>query len=361
MSGLNMFQAEDSWKKMVVLPTDSIQSVLKVLERTGTQIVFVTNASMDLLGSVTDGDIRRGLLRGISLSECVSTVMHESPIAFYGEGSDSDFCEIMQRKCIRAVPLVKNGRVVDIKVLSDLLRPQKHDNPVFLMAGGFGTRLSPLTDDCPKPLLNVGGMPMLERMLLNFIKEGFHLFYISTHYMAEKIRDYFGNGEAWNVTIQYVHEETPLGTGGALGLLPADLPDLPLLMINGDILTNISFGKLLNFHMNQDADATMCVREYEYQVPYGVVTAEGNRISGMVEKPVQCFHVNAGIYVLSPDIVKCVQSNCRIDMPTLLEQHIALNKNISMYPIHDYWLDIGRMDDFQRAQFDVAKLAVHDD
>jgi NDP-sugar pyrophosphorylase family protein len=224
------------------------------------------------------------------------------------------------------------------------------------MAGGFGTRLKPLTDNCPKPLLKVGDKPILETVLLSFIKSGFHDFYISTHYLPEMIKEYFGDGEKWGVSINYVYEETPLGTGGALGLLPKDLPELPVIMMNGDVLTKVDIEALLAFHNENDANATMCVREYEYQVPFGVIESEGYKIKSMVEKPMQRFHVNAGIYVVGRKIIEQVNNNEVVDMPTLLERY--LDKSVLMFPFHEYWLDIGRIDDFNRAQIDIQTLGL---
>ncbi|CDI94752.1 phospho-sugar nucleotidyltransferase [Pseudomonas aeruginosa PA38182] len=224
------------------------------------------------------------------------------------------------------------------------------------MAGGFGTRLRPLTHNCPKPLLKVGEKPILEIILERFIGAGFHRFFISTHYMPEMIREHFGDGSRWGVSIRYVHEETPLGTGGALGLLPHHEIDSPLFLMNGDLLTTLNFLNLLEFHTAHGGVATMCVREYEYHVPYGVVQSDGHRISSMVEKPVQKFFINAGIYLLSPGLVKSVKAGTRIDMPTLLEQEIERQQAVNMFPVHEYWLDIGRMEDFVRAQQEFASL-----
>jgi NDP-sugar pyrophosphorylase family protein len=174
--------------------------------------------------------------------------------------------------------------------------------------------------------------------------------------MPELISNYFGDGSKWGVKISYVHEAEPLGTGGALGLLPDDLPELPLIMINGDVLTTLHVEKLLEFHVAENAIATMCVREFRYQIPYGVVRGNGNIITDMVEKPVQKFFVNAGIYIIEPEIYKNVPVNFKIDMPTLLEQQIKNEKKVTMFPVHEYWLDIGRMDDFNKAQQDIQGL-----
>jgi NDP-sugar pyrophosphorylase family protein len=224
------------------------------------------------------------------------------------------------------------------------------------MAGGFGTRLRPLTDNCPKPMLKVGGKPMLEILIDSFIKSGFNNFYISTHYLPEQIRDYFDDGSSKGVNITYVHEESPLGTGGALGLLPENMAKLPLVLINGDILTKVDFGKLIEFHDNNKAESTMCVREYEYQVPFGVVEGEGNNVTSMIEKPIQRFFINAGIYILNSSVIDTVKPHNYLDMPTLLEQQIANSQTVVKFPIYEYWLDIGRMDDFNRAQRDYSSL-----
>ncbi|MEN1591790.1 nucleotidyltransferase family protein, partial [Pseudomonas aeruginosa] len=264
---------------------------------------------------------------------------------------------VMEKYSLLQLPIIDEKRkVIGLQTLHDLLNKPRLDNPVFLMAGGFGTRLRPLTHNCPKPLLKVGEKPILEIILERFIGAGFHRFFISTHYMPEMIREHFGDGSRWGVSIRYVHEETPLGTGGALGLLPHHEIDSPLFLMNGDLLTTLNFLNLLEFHTAHGGVATMCVREYEYHVPYGVVQSDGHRISSMVEKPVQKFFINAGIYLLSPGLVKSVKAGTRIDMPTLLEQEIERQQAVNMFPVHEYWLDIGRMEDFVRAQQEFASL-----
>ena len=213
-----------------------------------------------------------------------------------------------------------------------------------------------MTQDCPKPLLKIGDKPILELILERFIEAGFHRFYISTHFMPELIKAHFGDGSRWGVTIDYIYEEQPLGTAGSLGLLPHEDIDLPLLMMNGDLLTSLDFQNLLDFHQEQDAVATVCVREYEHRVPFGVMSFQGHRITGIVEKPVHRSFINAGIYLLSPEFIRSVPPNVRIDMPDLLMRHITQGHSVNMFPVHEYWLDIGRMDDFKQAQDDVAFL-----
>ena len=346
------------WKQVVVAPSTSLQTALKQLNEGALRIVLVCDETMHLQGVVTDGDVRRGLLRGVGLEAPVSQVMNTQPITVTPETSRSDAVALMQSKSILAIPVVSQGCVIGLQTLQKLQSARSYQNPVFIMAGGFGTRLRPLTDNTPKPMLKVGERPISETLLLNFIKSGFSNFYISTHYLPHVIRDYFGDGSQWNVNITYVHEEEPLGTGGALGLLPESTPELPLIMVNGDVLTSVDFERVLDFHTTHQALATMCVREYDYQIPYGVIVGDGERIVSMEEKPVQRFFVNAGIYVIGSEIFKNAGRNIRIDMPTLLQKYLDENQDIFMFPIHEYWLDIGRMDDFKRAQHDIKGLGL---
>ena len=224
------------------------------------------------------------------------------------------------------------------------------------MAGGFGMRLQPLTNDIPKPLLKIGNKPILETILHQFIDAGFHNFYISTHYKADMVRKHFSDGKKWNVSIQYVHEDKPLGTAGALGLLTVDFPELPIIMMNGDLLTNVDFGSLLKFHNEQDAIATMCVREYDIQVPYGVVKLSQQKVVSITEKPIQKFFINAGIYVLNSSLLLSVDGESHIDMPNLLEKQIEANEKVNIFPLHEYWLDIGQIEQLEQAKLDSENL-----
>lgn len=345
------------WRNALAQSGISLEQAIEVLDKAALRIVLVVDENERLLGTLTDGDVRRALLQQLPLDTPVDRVMNPSPKTAGKTWTYSRIRALMERYEVLQLPLVDGDRrVMGLVNLHDLLNKQRHDNPVFLMAGGFGTRLRPLTNNCPKPMLKVGDKPILEQILLNFIEAGFHRFYISTHYKPEVIREHFGNGEKWGVSIQYVHEEQPLGTGGALGLLPSDEINLPLFMMNGDLLTSLNIHGFLEFHEAHSSLATMCVREYQHQVPYGVVTSEGIQIKSMVEKPVQRFFINAGIYLLDPEFVKSVAPGTRIDMPTLLQQQIDTGKAVNMFPIHEYWLDIGQLDDFRRAQTEVRGL-----
>ena len=346
-----------NWRNILVSQSDSIQSVLKVIEKESLQLALVVDTEKKLLGTVTDGDIRRAMIDEKPLSTAVSEIMTTAPTVVKIDTSSADALNMMKLMGISSIPILKGGKVVGLETLHKLFQKTQYENPVFLMAGGFGARLRPLTDHCPKPLLKVGDKPILETVLLRFIKAGFKNFYISTHYLHQMIKDHFGDGEKWGVSIKYVHENSPLGTGGAIGLLPAGLPELPMIVMNGDVLTNVNLEHLLAFHNDNDAIATMCVREYEYQVPFGVIEGDGLTIKSMTEKPVQHFRVNAGIYVIDREIINSVEVNEVVDMPTLLERY--LHKNVMMFPFHEYWLDIGRMGDYHRAQTDITMLEMN--
>jgi NDP-sugar pyrophosphorylase family protein len=265
---------------------------------------------------------------------------------------------MMEDRKLLAIPLVnKNNQVVGLETLQGLLKKPRHNTPVLLMAGGFGTRLRPLTNKCPKPLLRVGETPILEIMLKNFVKAGFVDFYISTHYLSHMVEDHFGDGSRWGVNINYLYEEKPLGTAGALSLLPKETSELPVIVMNGDILTNTDFESVLSFHLKNNASATMCVRDYEYQVPFGVVKSDGHKVLDIEEKPVQRFFVNTGIYVIGPELRAQVKLGQAIDMPTLLNVGMKMADSVMMYPVNEYWLDIGRPDDFEKAQVDVEQVS----
>jgi dTDP-glucose pyrophosphorylase/predicted transcriptional regulator len=337
------------WKEVLVAPQMSIREVIQILDTSGMQIILVVDQNNRLLGTVTDGDIRRGILKGLSLVEPVQDIMNPNPnVARADEGRES-ILAVMKRKGLHHMPLVdENGHVVGLDTLDELIQSRTKENWVVLMAGGLGSRLRPLTADCPKPMLKVGNKPLLETILENFIEYGFRRFYISVNYMAEVVKSYFGDGSRWGVTICYLQEDERLGTSGALSLLPEKTSE-PLLVMNGDLLTKVNFSQLLDFHVSHHAAATMCVREYDFQVPYGVVKIDNHRITGIDEKPVQRFFVNAGIYVLEPDALDFILPNTFFDMPTLFEKLIEQEKETVVFPIREYWLDIGHMADYERA------------
>ena len=345
-----------NWKNVTVKQSATMGAAIEAINAEGLRVALVVDDDYRLIGVITDGDIRRGLLAHKELTSAVTEIMNASPKTAKRTSSRAQLLAIMKREQILSLPIVDDdGVLIDLETLHHIINIRRHDTPVFLMAGGFGTRLRPLTDTCPKPLLKVGGKPILETILESFIAVGFYDFYISTHFLPDMIRNYFGDGSKWDVSIRYVHEDSPLGTGGALSLLPADLPNSPLIMMNGDILTKVDFEHLLNYHQQQDAICTMCGTEYEFQVPYGVIESDGERVTGMVEKPLQKYFINAGIYVIEPELIRQLVKNTRIDMPTLLEQQMDKGEEVAIFPLHEYWLDIGKMNDFERAQHDYER------
>lgn len=347
-----------NWENALLEESASIKEALAVIDREALRVALIVNKKRELKGVVTDGDIRRGLIAGVSLEDKVFKIANKSPVTADASTEKTTLSELMKKLDILFIPLMEGKKLVGLKTLYQALHVSQKDNPVFIMAGGFGTRLKPLTDKCPKPMLKIGDKPMLEIVINCFIKYGYSNFFVSTHYLPEVITSYFGDGSDWNIKITYIHEEKPLGTGGALGLLPESCYDKSLVLINGDILTKVNFDKFLAFHIENDADATMCVREYEYQIPFGVVEGDENMVSSIVEKPTHRFFVNAGIYALSPDVIKTVSKDNYLDMPSLIEQQISLNNKVLKFPVHEYWLDIGRMDDFRRAQTDINGLGL---
>ena len=346
------------WQKVVISPKYSIEQAVRLIDEQGERIALVTDECSKLLGTITDGDIRRGLLAGTSLQDSCGAIMNKTPIYASPRATKVQRRALFDKYQIIHLPLVDDaGTLCGLETLQEHIHVEnKRENPIFLMAGGFGTRLKPLTNICPKPMLLIGDKPMLQLILERFIKSGFHRFYISTHYMPEIIREHFGDGSKWDVSITYIHEEEPLGTGGALGLLPIDEMNLPLIMMNGDLLTNVNFVELVDFHYSSNCVATMCVRDYEHQIPFGVVETDGINVLSMKEKPTQKFKVNAGIYVLEPSLIKSISLGENIDMPMLLNNKMEDGNPIATFPIHEYWLDIGRKEDFNRAQLDAGNL-----
>lgn len=350
-----------AWRHILLAPDDSIRRAIEVIDEGAKRIALVVDAGGRLLGTVTDGDIRRGILRHVSLEAPITEVMNAQPRTLPENHLRAEALQLLGSAQVLQVPIVNDqGVLVGLETLTDLMKRPRLENPVFLMAGGFGTRLRPLTDNCPKPMLPVGGKPMLEHILQDLIDFGFYRFYISVHYLREQVIDHFQDGSRWGVNIQYVHEDSPLGTAGALGLLPKDAVQRPIIVVNGDIMTRVNYESLLQDHDRHTPAATICTRQYDFQVPYGVIEHEGQHITDITEKPVHRFFVSAGIYVLAPQVVHAVAANSRVDMPDLLKAEMAAGHDVRMFPVHEYWLDIGRMNDFEMAQHDAASVLRHE-
>jgi dTDP-glucose pyrophosphorylase len=337
-----------------LLQSDLIKKAIEVIDKGAVQFAFVVDDNQRLVGTVTDGDIRRALLRGESFDTPIEKIMFRSFRALPANSSEQDALALMRREKIHQIPGVDlQGRVVRLFLLEELLKRKKRLNQVVIMAGGEGKRLRPLTQDCPKPMLRVGGKPLLEIILEQCIEAGFQHFYLSVNYLKNQIQDHFGDGARWHVDIDYLEETQPLGTGGALSLLPKR-PTEPLLVLNGDVLTQVDYGRLLRFHDEQQAAATLCVREHTTQIPYGVVRLDDLHVLTLEEKPVLSHYVNAGIYLLDPALLDLVPQDRFYDMPTLLEKAMQCQHRVSAFPIHEYWLDVGHHDTLELAKRDWA-------
>jgi len=329
-------------------PKASLREAIAAIDLGAAQIALVTEQAR-LIGIVTDGDIRRGLMRGESLDAPVTKIMRKNFRSLPANATAAEALALMQRETLHQIPaLDETGKVVHLFLLEDLIKPQKHPNSVVIMAGGEGKRLRPLTHDCPKPMLQVAGTPLLEIILKQCLDAGFEHFYFAVNYLKEQIQSHFQDGSVWGTCIQYLEEDKPLGTAGALSLLP-HRPDHPFLVLNGDVLTRVDYSHLLRFHTDHQSTATLCVRQHSTQIPYGVVRMNDVKVVALEEKPVLTHYVNAGIYLLNPDVLDLVPKDEFLDMPQLLETAAQQGKSVSAFPIHEYWLDIGRPETLERA------------
>lgn len=337
------------WRRTLVPPDASIREALTTIDEAGYQVALIVGDKLKLLGLVTDGDIRRGLLNGLTLDEPVQRVMNEEPVTIGSEEDREHTLSLMKRRRLHQVPVLdESGRVVDLEVMDDFLEPEERGNVAVLMVGGLGTRLRPLTNEVPKPLVEVGGKPLLETILERLRNHGFRRFYFSVNYKSQMIEDHFGDGGSWDADITYLREEKRLGTAGSLSLLP-DRPGDPFLVMNGDVLTKLDFSQLLEYHMRHEAAATMCVRDYDMQVPYGVIRTEEHRIVDIEEKPIQRFYVNAGIYLLEPRTLDHLLPGEVLDMPDLFRRLQGEGASTAVFPLREYWTDVGRLKDLKEA------------
>jgi dTDP-glucose pyrophosphorylase len=344
------------YKEILLTVSATIREALIAIDLGSVHFAMVIDKDDKLIGAITDGDVRRSLIAGMELNDSIQNVFNKKPKYVESTASDHQVKKLLIENFLLAIPVVESGLVVGLHTLTSLNTVTTQPNPVFIMAGGFGTRLKPLTDNCPKPMLKVGDKPMLEILIEQFKGQGFTNFFISTHYLPEVITQYFGDGSKYGVNIEYVYEGKPLGTGGALSLLPKDKITEDVVVVNGDVLTTLNFADVITKHKKLGSKASMCVREFDYKIPYGVVETNDTKITGFVEKPTHSYQVNAGIYVISKDIINSIQPDTKIDMPTLFEQNF--NKGVNAISFYDYWLDIGCMDDFNRAQNDIKTLGL---
>jgi dTDP-glucose pyrophosphorylase len=349
---------------VLLIPADaSLRDAMTAIDRSQIGIALVVEADRRLVGTVTDGDIRRAMLSDLDLESPVQEILDRQrdlreprpmPLTAPVEADPAVLVTTMRRYDVHRIPLVDAaGRVKDLALLEDLIDGTASPLRAVVMAGGFGTRLGSLTEQTPKPMLPVGDRPLLERIIGQLRECGIHRVNLTTHYRADAIADYFGDGRKFGVEIEYVSEERPLGTAGALGLLEAEEP---VLVMNGDILTRVDFRAMHRFHDDHRADMTVAVRPYEVRVPYGVVELVEETVTGITEKPLVRGFVNAGIYLIAPQVLGAVEPNQRLEMPDLIAQLVSAGHRVVGFPLREYWLDIGQVADYEQAVADVEAL-----
>lgn len=344
-----MNSADQIWRKAILPSHATIKQVISKLDEVAIKIVLVVNDAGELEGTISDGDIRRGLLKGLGLNSPITSVIHRNSLVVPPEITRDLVKQLMVANKIQQIPAVDEHRhVVGLHLWDEIAIPPERPNMMVIMAGGKGTRLRPHTENCPKPMLPVAGRPMLEHIIERAKAEGFSNFVLAVHYLGHMIEDHFGNGESLGVKIDYLRELSPLGTAGALSLLNPK-PEQAFVVTNGDVITDIQYGELLDFHLRHNAAATMAVRMHEWQHPFGVVQTQGIEIVGFEEKPIARSHINAGVYALDSTTLSALSQGAPCDMPTLFERLQAQSKRTVAYPMHEPWLDVGRPDDLIRA------------
>jgi len=341
-----------------ISPETPIRRAIQDMDANAKGFLLVVDEQKHILGTITDGDVRRAILANVSLEEPVTVLLkrkknsqYENPITALLGTSAGELLRLMQVNEIMHLPLLDtNAQVVDIAFLDDFLPGEKSSLQAVVMAGGFGKRLEHLTQDTPKPMLKVGETPILERIVRQLREAGIQQMHLTTHYKSEKISDYFGDGHDFGVQIQYVQEDQPLGTAGALRKI-ADSRH-PLLVINGDILTDLDFKAMHRFHLEHQAHLTMAVCEHEIKVPYGVVEVSGAMVERIIEKPSKRFFVNAGIYLLDASVCAQIPPDISFHMTDLIGKLLEKKMNVVAFPLREYWLDIGKVEDYKRAVSD---------
>lgn len=341
-----------TWEQVLIGPRTTLRDALIKIDVAGTQMALVVDAERRLLGTLSDGDIRRGFINGMRLVDPVEGAMYRTPTTVPAGQTREVILSLMRRMSLHQIPIVDpRGVVVGLEVVDDFLVPPVRDNWVVVMAGGLGSRLKELTGQIPKPMLKVGDRPLLETIVRTYVDQGFRRFYLAVNYKADVIEKHFGSGSALGAEIHYLRETKRMGTAGALSLLP-EVPSAPLFVTNGDLLVKIDYAEMLEGHNAARAAATMAVREYEFQIPYGVIREEEGRIHHIEEKPVRRALVSAGMYVLSSTALDLVPRDTFFDMPNLFEEIIARGMRTRCHRVSGYWMDVGRMADYEKANSD---------
>jgi dTDP-glucose pyrophosphorylase len=328
-----------------------VLSALQVIDRGALQFALVVHDER-LIGLATDGDIRRALVGGLDVHAPIRRAMNPRPAVGLVSTPPSEWRRLLRERQIRHLPIVDAENRL-LRVVTEQTCAESRSNWAVVMAGGLGTRLRPITEQVPKPMIEIGGTPILETILRSLTSSGISRIFFAVNYRANMISDYFGDGSRWDVNVEYLHEPIRMGTAGALSLLP-QVPDAPLLVMNGDILTGLNLGQMLDDHASSGASATMCIREYATQIPYGVVEVDGAELRGISEKPIVTHLASAGIYALSPDVLQLVPRAEQLDMPALFQSLIAKGRRVQVHRIDSHWIDIGRIDDLERARLEIG-------
>jgi dTDP-glucose pyrophosphorylase/predicted transcriptional regulator len=336
--------------KIVVPENVSLRTAMEALNLGGVEIALVVDRDGILLGTMTDGDVRRAILSGASLEDAASRFMCRSFTAVSPSTSRAEVLDLMRARVYGQIPVVDgNGRLVGVHLLQEILGASPRPNLAVVMAGGRGERLRPLTDSIPKPMIKVAGRPILERIVLHLVGFGIRRIFFSMNYLGEVIERHFGDGRTLGCRIEYLKEEKPLGTGGALSLLP-ERPEHPVIVLNGDVLTQFNAGNMLAFHADHGHKATVGVHEYIHTVPYGVVEQADDRVTGIREKPVERWLVNAGIYIIDPDLIGRVPKDTNFPLPVLLEECLDRGETVGAFHIKEDWIDVGHPVELSRAR-----------
>lgn len=348
-------------QSLFVTSDNSIRTAMKCVDRGSCGIALVVDQEGRLLGTITDGDLRRAILSGKDLESPVSVLLaskvstqYPKPVTAPLGANRETLLELLHKNVLRQLPVLdNNGKIVDLVMLDDLIPTQDLPVQAVIMAGGLGTRLRPLTEDMPKPMLPVGGKPLMELVIEQLRQVGIRRVNVTTHYKSKKISDHFGDGSAFGVKLSYVNEDKPLGTGGALGLI--DKPAETLLVINGDILTKVDFRAMLAYHREHGAIMTVAVKQYDIKVPYGVIECAGSRVCAFKEKPQMNFLVNAGVYLLEPKVYEFIPNGKHFNITDLIQWLLNAGRVVVSFPIIEYWLDIGQLADYEQAQNDMKQ------
>jgi len=339
----------DLWREVIVELDTPIKIAIERLNKVGIKIALVLDKNYRLLGTISDGDFRRGMLSGLTLEDTVEKIMNKNPRTVNEGTSRLEILKLMNDTKILQIPIVDRNNIVIGLHLWDAISVQaKYSNIMVIMAGGKGSRLHPQTENRPKPMLLVAGIPILEHIIKRARSQGFNHFIIAVNYLGQIIEDYFKDGHEFGVKIEYLHEDIPLGTAGALSLL-SHKPEKAFIVTNGDVITDINYSDFLDYHTVQNAAATVAVHTHEFQIPYGVVQINGFEVESYEEKPIVSSLINAGVYALEPDILDYIKEPRYRDMPEILDISRDLKKKVIVYPLHESWIDIGRPIDLEIA------------